>query len=282
MKFSERRACRLVGLHRSTNRYDSRLFEPEGLRARLKALCHERPRFGYPRIHGLLRREGFQVNRKRVYRIYREEGLQVRRKKRKQVARSPRAAIPVPSRPHERWSIDFVSDTIATGRSFRALTVVDDLTRLCPLIEVDTSLSAERVTRSLDRAAARTGWPRAIVVDNGPEFTSRAMDQWAYERGIELHFIQPGKPVQNAFIESFNGRLRDECLNQSWFVNLDAARREIETWRVDYNTRRPHTSLGMRTHEEYKRDVLAGLRPEQQTRLEDPVGAQFSVDQKWV
>lgn len=259
-EFSERRACRLVGLHRSVSRYQSIRRDPEGLRERLHELCGERPRFGYPRLHELLRREGFLVNRKRVYRMYREDGLQVRRKKRKQVARAPRKAILAPTRPHERWSIDFVSDSLACGRAIRVLTVVDDLTRLSPVLEVDTSLPAERVTRALDCAGARYGWPSVIVVDNGPEFTSRAMDRWAYERGIELHFIEPGKPVQNAFVESFNGRFREECLNQSWFLNLESARREIEEWRVDYNTRRPHTAIGMKTPHEAWTELLSARR----------------------
>ena len=181
-------------------------------------LAAERPRFGYPRIHVLLRREGFSVNRKRTYRIYREENLQVRRKRRKRVAAAPREAMPIPERPNERWSMDFMSDCLADGRSIRLFNVIDDCTRMSVAMEVDLSLPAERVCRVLDRAAARRGWPKAIVVDNGPEFTSKALDQWAWERGIHLHFIQPGKPVQNAFVESFNGSVRSECLNQNWFL----------------------------------------------------------------
>lgn len=217
-RLSERRACRLVGQSRTVQRYRGELREPEGFRSRMLELAAERPRFGYPRIHVLLRREGFSVNRKRTYRIYREENLQVRRKRRKRVAAAPREAMPIPERPNERWSMDFMSDCLADGRSIRLFNVIDDCTRMSVAMEVDLSLPAERVCRVLDRAAARRGWPKAIVVDNGPEFTSKALDQWAWERGIHLHFIQPGKPVQNAFVESFNGSVRSECLNQNWFL----------------------------------------------------------------
>ncbi len=220
-------------------------------------LAAERPRFGYPRLHTLLQRDGFTVNRKRVYRIYREEELQVPRKKRKRVASAPRKALVAPSKPHERWSMDFMSDSLANGRTLRVLTVVDDLTRVSPTMAVAHSITGKRVAQLLDRAAARHGWPRTIVVDNGPEFTSRALDQWAYERGIELHFIEPGKPVQNAYIESFNGRVRDECLNEEWFVTLAQAKQSIESWRIDYNQRRPHTSLGGLTPVEYEQRVAS-------------------------
>ena len=206
----------------------------------------------------MLRRDGFLVNHKRTHRIYCEEKLQVRRKRRRRVAAAPREAKPVPDQPHKRWSMDFVSDGLLDGRSLRALNVVDDCTRLCVAIEADLSISGERVGRVLDRAAARYGWPEVIVMDNGPEFTSKALDQWAYERGIHLYFIQPGKPVQNAFVESFNGKMREECLNQSWFTSLEHARQVIEAWRQDYNSVRPHRSLGGLTPEEYERRLTSG------------------------
>ena len=221
-------------------------------------LAAERPRYGCPRIHMLLRREGFGLNHKLTHRIYCEERLQVRKRRRKRVAAAPREAIPTPDMPHVRWSMDFVSDTLADGRSLRTLNVVDDCTRTCVAIEVDVSLPGERVCRTLDRAAARYGWPGTIVMDNGPEFTGKALDQWAYERGVKLHFIHPGKPVQNAFAESFNGRFRDECLNENWFTGLGHARRVIADWREDYNTRRPHSSLGGMTPEEYECSLTSG------------------------
>ena len=261
-----------MGLSRSVMRYRSIRREPEGFRARMIELAAERPRFGYPRIHILLRRDGFRVNHKRTYRIYREERLQVRRKRRKQVAAAPREAMPVPDQPHKRWSMDFVSDSLMDGRALRVLNVVDDCTRVCVALEVDVSISGERVGRVLDRAAARHGWPEVIVSDNGPEFTSKALDQWAWERGIRIHFIQPGKPVQNAFVESMNGKFRAECLSESWFTSLDDARRTIETWRVDYNRVRPHKSLGGMTPEQYERSLSSGspLRGSPPDRLPTP------------
>lgn len=221
-------------------------------------LAAQRPRYGCPRIHLLLRRDGFTQNHKLTHRIYREEQLQVRKRRRKRVAAAPREAKPVPDAPHRRWSMDFVSDSLMDGRSLRTLNVVDDCTRTCVAIEVDVSLPGERVARVLDRAAAKYGWPQTIVMDNGPEFTGKALDQWAFTRGVELYFIQPGKPVQNAFVESFNGRLRDECLNQNWFTSLEHARREIADWREDYNTYRPHSSLGGLTPQEYERELASG------------------------
>lgn len=240
---SERRACRFTGFARSSQRYRTRRPSRVELRARLHTLAVLRPRWGYRRLYRLLRREGLVVNRKLVQRVYREEGLTVRRRRRKRVA-MPRVPMPVPTRRNERWSMDFVSDALCDGRRFRALTIVDDFTRESPAIEVDTSLPGERVVRVLEQLAATRGVPRAIVCDNGPEFRGEALDQWADRCGVTLQFIQPGKPIQNAFAESFNGRLRDECLNESWFVSLYDAQQTIEAWRVDYNDERPHSSLG--------------------------------------
>lgn len=199
----------------------------------------------------MLRREGWQVNYKRTERLYKLENLSLRRKKGRKKRIGVRLVLSKPSRPNQSWSMDFVSDSIASGRRFRALTIVDNFTRECPGIEVDHSLPGLRVARALDRIAARRGYPETIIVDNGPEFAGKDLDKWAYEHGVKLHFIQPGKPVQNAFIESFNGKIRDECLNQNYFRTLDEARLKIEAWRQDYNCDRPHSSLGDLTPKEF-------------------------------
>jgi len=247
---SERQACRYTGFSRSSQRYAACRLPQAALCERLLTLATQRPRWGYRRLHWLLRREGHAVNRKRVYRLYRELGLVVRRRKRKRVA-VPRTPLALPTRPTERWSMDFISDALADGRKFRSLTLVDDFTRDSPAIETDFSLPGERVVAVLERIGATRGFPNVIVCDNGPEFTGLVLDQWAHHRGVRLHFIDPGKPVQNAFAESFNGRLRDECLNDSWFVSLADAQQTIEAFRRDYNTARPHSSLGDRTPNEY-------------------------------
>lgn len=257
---TERRACRFTGFPRSSQRYQSRRPADAELRAQLHAFAARRRRWGYRQFWRLLRRAGQRINRKRVQRVYQEEGLQVRRRKRKRHAAVPRTPMPTPTRANERWSMDFVRDTLGSGRVFRALTIVDDCTRECPAIEVDFSLPGARVARVLDRLAAARGLPKAIVCDNGPEFAGATLDQWAYERGILLDFIERGKPVQNAFIESFNGTFRDECLNENWFVSLWDAQRTIEAWRVDYQDERPHSSLGDRTPSEFAQ-ALAGTTP---------------------
>lgn len=247
---SQRRACRVVSQWRSVERYRSRRPELAGLRERMRALAEQRPRFGYRRLYVLLRREGFAVNRKRVHRIYRLEGLAVRRRRRKRVA-IPRRPMPVPRQVNERWSMDFVHDALNDGRTFRCLTLVDDHSRESLAIEVDTSLPGRRVIRVLEQLAECRGLPQGIVVDNGPEFAGQALDVWAHERGVALDFITPGRPVENAFIESFNGRFRDECLNEHWFRSMDEARQVIEDWRLDYNDVRPHSALGHRTPSEF-------------------------------
>jgi len=222
------------------------------LRGRLRELAAERRRFGYRRLHVLLGREGVAVNHKRVERLYRAEGLAVRRRARKRVA-AERALLLLPTAPNEQWSLDFVSDTLSWSRRIQLLVVVDTVTREALAIEVDTSLPGERVVRVLERIAAERGVPSAIVLDNGPELTGRALDQWAYGRGLQLRFIEPGKPMQNGFSESFVGRLRDECLNEHWFTGLADARRTGEAWRRDYNAVRPRSSLGYRTPTEARR-----------------------------
>ena len=248
---SERRACGLVGIKRSSCRYAGRRPELVGLRGRLRELAQERRRFGYRRLTVLLRREGWTVNPKRVYRMYREEGLGVRQRKRKRIGAMGRQPLAIPVRPNERWSMDFISDALSAGRKFRSLNIVDDFSRECLAAEVDTSLTGARVVRVLEQLRERRGLPEILVTDNGPEFAGQALDVWAYERGVKLRFIEPGKPVQNAYIESFNGKMRDECLNEHWFLSLGEARETIEAWRRDYNEVRPHSALGNRTPQEF-------------------------------
>jgi len=238
---SERQGCRLMGVSRSTVRYEAKPENDLALRSRLKELAEKYPRYGYPLLHAMLKREGLVVNRKRTYRLYREEGLQVRTKKRKKLVR-PRVPMAVPTQANERWSLDFVSDQLADGRRIRVLNVVDDYSRECVGQLVDTSISGYRVARfltELDRPL-----PKTLVCDNGPEFTCKAMFFWSQEQRVKLHFIQPGKPTQNAFVESFNGRFREGCLNQHWFKSLTDARQIINAWRHHYNHIRPHSSLG--------------------------------------
>lgn len=255
--FSERRACRLVGISRTSARYRTARGDEAAVRARLRALAAERPRFGYRRLHALLRREGIVANHKRVARLYREEGLAVRRRSRKRLAREGRGAVPAPVRPNQRWGLDFVSDALAGGRRLRLLCVLDLFTREALAIEVDVSLPGPRVVAVLERLAAVREPPAELVLDNGPELTGRALDTWAAGRGVRLRFIAPGKPSQNGLVESFNGRLRDECLAQSWFTRLADARAIVEAWRRDYNGARPHSALGYRTPDETR----AGFRP---------------------
>ena len=242
---SERRACRVIGAHRRTMRHRRTVRGDElRVRERLRILAAEHPRWGYRRLHILLRREGMAINRKRVYRLYRLDGLAVRRRKRKRAARIPRGIVSQPWRRGEAWAMDFMQDTLANGRRFRTLNILDTVTRECLRIEVDTSLPGARVVRVLEQLLERHGTPRQITVDNGPEFTGQALDAWAYRRGVQLDFIDPGKPMQNGHQESFNGKFRDECLNLHWFLNLDDARRIIPKWEEEYNTTRPHSALG--------------------------------------
>jgi len=251
-EISLRRACSLAGISRSSYRYERRRRHDGALRERMKELAAERPRFGLPRLDVLLRREGFCDNHKRKERIYREEGLKVRRRRRKRLSRSEaRKIMVVPSQPNQRWSMDFVHDYLATKRTVKVLTIVDDFSKECPHLEASLSIDGPTVVRTLERLAEARPLPQEIVIDNGPEFTGLALDQWAHRRGIQLRFIRPGKPTDNCFIESFNGRFRDECLNQHWFLNLEDAKRTIEAWRIDYNRYRPHTSLGHLSPEEF-------------------------------
>ncbi len=258
---SIRKACLLVDLSRTGYGYQSHRAEDTALRTRLRELAGERKRFGSPRLHIMLKREGLVVNHKRTERIYKEEGLALRRKRRRKGAAGVRMMIPAPERPNQKWSMDFVTDSIVTGRRFRALAIVDDYSRECPAIEVDTSMGGRRVVGVLDRLSETRGLPETITIDNGPEFAGRALDEWAYRKGVKLSFIRPGKPIENAFAESFNGRLRDECLNTNWFLSLKHAREVIEEWRKDYNTVRPHSSLDGLTPQEFmKLDGNAKIR----------------------
>lgn len=241
---SERRACRIIGCERMTVRYRSRRPDDPKLRERLVALARERRRFGYRRLLIFLRREGFVVNHKRLFRIYREERLMVRKRGGRKRALGTRTPMPVPARPHDLWVLDFVSDQLENGRRFRILAIYDVCTRQCLAAIADVSLSGRRVARELDLLIAHHGKPGTVGSDNGTELTSNAIVSWTAETGVDWHYIDPGKPVQNAFIESFNGKLRDEFLNETMFTSLGQARAELEEWRRDYNTVRPHSRIG--------------------------------------
>ena len=252
---SERHACSLVGLAVSTYRYQPRETDAT-LREQLVTLARKKPRYGYRRLHVLLLRDGTAVNHKRVWRVYREAGLAVKRRKRKRLVRIGRP-LAAAATPNEEWALDFISDKLATGRSVRVLSVVDAFTRECVALQVDTSFASRRVTRVLEGVMSQRGRPRRIRCDNGPELTSRHFLAWCIEQRIELLHIQPGRPMQNGQVESFHGKLRDECLNTSWFRNLFHARRQIAIWRQDYNECRPHSSLGYQTPAEFSRLVTS-------------------------
>ena len=245
LEISERRACGLIGIARTTLR--RAIEEPPGnvvLKARIVELAHARRRFGYRRIHDLLRRVGVHANHKRVYRLYSEAGLSVRKRRRRKLVMLDRQVLQHSAAPNETWSIDFVMDSLANGRCIKCLTVVDDFTRECLDIAVDFGISGEYVSRVLAQIGQFRGLPKAIRTDQGPEFTSRALDRWAYTQGVDLKLIAAGKPTQNAYIESFNGKFRDECLNDHYFNSLAHARSVIAEWRRDYNEQRPHSSIG--------------------------------------
>ena len=243
-----RRACGLVGTSRSlAEREPKRVRDHERLRQRLRAPAGERRRFGYRRLHELRRREGWKANHKLVERLYREEKLAIRRRGRQKRGGGTMAGHRCPIAANQRWSLDFTEDGLASGRRFRTANLKDDCTRECPAIVADFSLPGSRVVAMLDQVAGGRGYPDMLAVDNGPEFRGGELDRWAYGHGVRLFFIDPGKPMQNASIESFNGRFREECLDQSWFTSLAEARRVIEAWRLDYNLHRPHTSLRLAT-----------------------------------
>jgi len=248
---SQRRACDVLQVDRSMVRYKSRRVDDTGLRDAIKRVSRERRRFGYRRVHVMIEREGHTVNHKKLRRIYREERLQVRRRGGRKRALGTRRPMVLPDGPNQRWSLDFVSDAFTDGRRFRILTVVDDFTRENLALVADTSLSGQRVTRELDQVIVERGMPGTIVSDNGTEFTSMAILKWVQDTGIDWHYIAPGKPTQNAFIESLNGKLRDECLNETLFSSLADAKEVLEAWQEDYNRHRPHSSLGNLTPIEF-------------------------------
>lgn len=247
---SERHACKLLGLSRSVLHYVSQRRE-DGLQARLVELAGERRRFGYRRLHILVEREGFEVNHKRVHRLYREAGLAVRRRRKRERVAVERRPLQVPSGPNHTWSMDFVFDALANGKPIKCLNVVDDCTKEAVVIEAARRINGQGVADLLEAACRFRGYPACIRTDQGPEFTGRSLDQWAQANGVRLLLIQPGKPTQNAYVESFNGKFRDECLNENWFVSLDHARAVISEWRRDYNEVRPHSAIAQRTPAEF-------------------------------
>jgi putative transposase len=266
-EMSERRACRVLGSDRTSVRYQTTRPDDGALRERLKALANERRRFGYRRLHVLLRREGHAVNKKRVQRLYREEKLTVRRRGGRKRAIGTRWPIETPLRPNQRWSVDFVSDQLTDGRRFRILTVIDNCTRECLALSADTSLSGRRVARELDNIIRQRGRPQTIISDNGTEYTSNAILAWAGDTGVGWHYIAPGKPQQNGFNESFNGRLRDELLNETLFRSLPHARAVLEAWRRDYNEKRPHSKLGWLTPQAFA-SAFSGTGGQRAAQLE--------------
>jgi putative transposase len=257
LQMSERRACTLVAADRKMIRYRSCRPPDVELRARLRDLANQRRRFGYRRLFILLREQGEPSGVNRIYRLYREEGLTVRKRKARRRAIGTRTPILVEVKVNARWSLDFVHDQFAFGRRFRILNIVDDVTRECLAAIPDTSISGKRVARELTMLIGLRGKPQMIVSDNGTEFTSNAMLGWAKDHRVEWHYITPGKPMQNGYIESFNGRMRDELLNESLFIDLDQARKLIDAWVTDYNTARPHSSLGYKTPAPYAGTLTA-------------------------
>lgn len=257
LEVSERRACSLVAADRKMIRYRSRRPPDTELRARLRELANQRRRFGYRRLFILLRREGESSGINRIYRLYREEGLAVRKRRSRRKAVGTRAPILVEAKVNARWSLDFIHDQLACGRRFRIFNVVDDVTRECLMAMADTSISGFRIARELTALIERRGKPKMIVSDHGTELTSNAILGWTKDHGVEWHYIAPGKPMQNGYIESFNGRMRDELLNETLFLDLDQARRMIGSWVEDYNTARPHSSLGYKTPALYAEHLTA-------------------------
>lgn len=244
---SQRRAATLVTMAPRVLRYQSKRPDDAPTRTRLRELAQERPRWGYRRLHVLLRREGIMLNRKKTHRLYREEQLHLRPKRRKRLISAARVVPQDVTGPNQMWTMDFVHDSLSDGRAFRTLNIMEGWNREALAIEADTSLNGLRVTRVLDATIAKRGKPKLIQMDNGPEFRGMVFDQWAYAQGIKVDYIEPGKPTQNGKIESFNGKLRDECLNQVWFTSLDHARRVLAAWKDDYNTVRPHSALDYQT-----------------------------------
>jgi len=241
---SQRHVCRITGWNRSSLQYQVQQRDDAAVRERLRHWAALKPRWGSPILHDLLKAEGLVINHKRTERIYREEGLSLRRTGRRKLPAIIRVPLPQATAPNQRWSMDFIHDQLSDGRRFRTLTLVDDFTRQCLALHVDTSIGGIRVVDVLEKLALTRGLPKVITTDNGPEFTGKAIHFWAQSAHVHLHHIQPGKPMQNAFIESFNGTFRDDCLNQHWFSSIAEARLLIEHWRTEYNRLRPHSSIG--------------------------------------
>jgi len=252
---SERRACSLVEVSRTVMYYQPKPNElNDRIRQRLKELAEKHRRYGHIRLYILIRREGLMVNHKRTERIYRAEGLSLRIRRRRKFAAVVRNPLPPATKQNERWAMDFIQDSLWSGRKFRTLSVVDTYSRECLNVEVDTSLPGQRVVRALDRLADTKGLPESIRMDNGPEFISKVLDEWAHRNGVTLDFIRPGKPTENPYAESFHGRFRDECLNENYFLDMQEAKDKIEEWRIEYNTFRPHSSLDYKTPEEFLKE----------------------------
>ncbi|HSA85653.1 MAG TPA: IS3 family transposase [Nitrospira sp.] len=256
---SQRRVCRLLALDRQTFRYRSRRQEDAALRTRIREIAEHKRRYGCPRIYVRLRREGWRVNHKKVERIYYREGLSLRRRRRKKLTAVPRVVLPRPTQPGRCYALDFVHDQLVTGRRYKCLTMTDPCSKEVPVIEVDVSIGGARGCRVLDRLFTTRPLPDLLILDNGPEFAGTALDAWAAQHGVHLHFIQPGKPIQNAFIESFNGKFRDECLNEHWFLTLPEAQLVIEAWRREYNEERTHSTIGDVTPHEFIQNHQNGV-----------------------
>jgi len=257
-KLSERRACRLVGQSRSVKRYCS-IKNDEILAEKLQKIAYEKRRYGYRRIHMVLKREGIQINHKKVYRIYTQVGLKVVKRKTRRKALGERKVEALITKPNQRWALDFVSDALSDGRRIRLLPIIDLYTRQCLKLVVDTSLSGKSVLRALEEAIKEFGPPEEIISDNGTEFTSNAILQWCHQNNRSWKYIAPGKPYQNGSVESFNGKLRDECLNENWFLSLKDAKMVVENWRQEYNNERPHSALGGKTPNQLRMETLKQL-----------------------
>lgn len=250
----------IFGVSRSTLYYDSRRSD-DAERNEIRRLAFMHKRIGYRMILFRMRRAGWHINHKKVYRIYREEGLKIRQKLKKKRYKGEQKPLPVPEIPDHTWSGDFVHETLHGGRKVRIFVSVDQCSREIPMLYADCSISGERLRRELEIFGEKNRLPENFVFDNGPEFRSRTMEEWAKEHGVDLHFTEPGKPTQNAFVESLNGKLRNELLNQNWFYTLDELREALEKWRIEYNTERPHSSLDYRTPEEYKNGLVLNMKP---------------------
>lgn len=254
-KVSERRACSVLNAPRTVVRYKPVDKGDEKIKTSIKEVVEKRPRFGAPRVHQMLRRRGIKINHKRTERLYKELGLSLKKKKRKKYKSELRIEPDVPIAKNEVWAMDFVHDALAAGKKIRGLTIIDICTKECPAIEVDFSLSSFKVITVLERLKENGGIPKFIKVDNGPEFISLALDKWASDNNVGLYFSRRGKPTDNANIESFNGKFRDECLNVNWFTSLEMAKRICEEWRKDYNEERPHSSLAYKTPKEFAEEL---------------------------